>query len=349
MSGFLLVVALLFAGSFAFANGQKEGATSSSTKVKTVKNVNIGFSIVALNAPYYVAMERAARQTAEKVGAKISVLNAADDIATQINQINTFLVQGINGLIVNSVTEYGTEPVIKKVVAQGVPVVAIDRNLYGDYIAYVGIDQWKAGVLQGNYITKTLLPNGGNIVLLEGQPGDPANIGRMDGMLSVLNNAENKGKYKILGRYAAYYSQSQGLTKMEQAIASFGSKIDLVYAANDAMGLGALQALQEAGLTKVMICSVDGQKQAYQQIMKGGQYKSTVVNNSWVITQIAVRVLDNYLTKGMTPEQTVAAIKKDDPSLGKGVYMEGNKDIITGTVLVNADNVKSYYDPNAVF
>ncbi len=343
----LVLVVLISFEPFVFAGGQTEKGKSAAPK--TVQNVNIGFSQVALNAPYYVAMERAARETAQRLGAKITILNADNDVATQINQINNLLVQGINALIVNSATEYGTQPVIKQVTARGIPVVAIDRNLYGDYIAYVGIDQWKAGVLQGQYISQKLLPNGGNIVLLEGDPGGPANIGRMNGMLSVLDEPQNKGKYTILGKYAAFYNQSQGLTKMEQAIAAHGNKIDLVYAANDAMGLGALQALQEAKMTKVMISSVDGQKEAYQEIMKGGQYKSTIVNNSWDITRIAVRVLVDYLQKGMSPADTVAAIKKEDPKLGASVYMEGDKDIITGTVLVTADNIKDYYDPNAVF
>jgi len=350
--GFLIVVLFFAAVSIVFAAGQGEKAQGGSvTSVKTIKpeNVYIGFSQVALNCPYYIAMERAARETAKKLGVKITILNADGDVAKQIDQINNLLVQGINGLIVNSVTEYGTQPVIKQVRARGIPVVAIDRNLYGDYIAYIGIDQWKAGVLQGKYISEKLLPNGGNIVLLEGDPGGPANIGRMNGMLSVLNNEKNKGKYHILGKYAAYYNQSKGLTKMEEAIAAYGDKIDLVYAANDAMGLGALQALQEAGLTKVMICSIDGQKEAYEEIMKGGQYKSTVVNNSWDITHIAMKVLYNYLTKGMTPAQTVAQIKKEDPKLGATVYMKGDKQIITGTVLVTADNVKKFYNPNAVF
>ena len=313
------------------------------------KSVYIGFAQCALNAPYYVAMERAANETAQSLGAKITILNSDNDVAKQIDQINNLMVQGINGLIVNSDTEYGTEPIIKQVTAQNIPVVAIDRNLYGDYIAYVGIDQWKAGVLQGQYISTKLLPNGGNIVLLEGDPGDPANIGRMNGMLSVINQGANKGKYTILGQYAAFYNQSQGLAKMEQAIAAYGKKIQLVYAANDAMGLGALQALQESKMTNVMICSVDGQKEAYQEILKGGQYKSTIVNNSWDITRIAVRVLYNYLQSSMSPAQTLEQIKQDDPALGSTAYMEGDKEIITGTFLVNADNVKKIYNPNAVF
>ncbi|OQB98810.1 MAG: D-ribose-binding periplasmic protein precursor [Spirochaetes bacterium ADurb.Bin110] len=288
----------------------------------------LGFSHVSMNNPYYLAMEKAAKDTAAARGAEIVVLNAEEDVSKQISDIESLLVMGVKGLIVNSTTEYGTMPVIKKAKAMGIPVVAIDRYLYGDYLAYVGIDQWKAGELQGEYITKKLLPNGGNIVMIIGDPGDSASIGRGNGMLSILDKPENKGKYKILGTFKASYNQMLGMQKMEEAIAAFGNKIDLVYCANDAMALGALAALKNAKMDKVMICGIDGQKEAYEEIMKGGQYKSTVINNSWEITQKAVNILMDYLTKGIEPKE---------------------KQVITGTILVTADNVKNYYNKDSVF
>jgi len=290
--------------------------------------ITIGFSHVSMNNPYYLAMEKAAKDTAAARGANIIVLNAEEDISKQISDIESLMVQGVKGLIVNSTTEYGTMPVIKKAKAKGIPVVAIDRNLYGDYLAYVGIDQWKAGELQGEYITKKLLPNGGNIVLIIGDPGDSASIGRGNGMLSILDQPGNKGKYNILGTYKASYNQMLGMQKMEEAIAAFGSKIDLVYCANDSMALGAQAALANAKMDKVQICGIDGQKEAYFEILKGGQYKSTVINNSWEITQKAVNILMDYLTKKVEPKE---------------------KNVITGTILVTADNVKKYYNKDAVF
>ncbi len=308
----LMVLSLLIAAAFVGAQGK----------------VLIGFSHVSMNNPYYLAMEKAAKDTAAARGADIIVLNAEEDISKQISDIESLMVKGVKGLIVNSTTEYGTMPVIKKAKALGIPVVAIDRNLYGDYLAYVGIDQWRAGELQGEYITKKLLPNGGNIVMIIGDPGDSASIGRGNGMLSILDKPGNKGKYTILGTYKASYNQMLGMQKMEEAIAAFGGKIDLVYCANDSMALGAQAALANAGMNKVQICGIDGQKEAYAEIMKGGQYKSTVINNSWEITQKAVNLLMDYLTKKTEPKE---------------------KNVITGTILVTADNVKKYYDQNAVF
>ena len=90
-----------------------------------------------------------------------------------------------------------------------------------------------------------------------------------------------------------------------------------------------LTAVQKADMAFRMMIQVRNKMvQAYEEIKKGGQYKSTVINNSWDITQIAVNLLVDYLEKGEEPKE---------------------RDVITGTILVNAENVGKYFDPNAIF
>ena len=284
----------------------------------------IGFSHVALNAPYYLAMQKAAEDAQQKYNIKVIIYNAEMNVNKQVGDVEDLLVKGINALVVNPTTEFGLKPAIQKAVAKGIPVVAIDRPLYGDYLTYVGIDQWKAGELQGEFLGE-YLKGKGNILELAGDPGDPAGQGRGGGLRKVL-----KAKYpdiKILATYSAHYNQAEGMARMEDGIAAFGDKINLVYCHNDAMALGALDALKAHNM-KTPVAAVDGQKEAYKAIMESnGQYLSTVVNNSWEITNKAMEVLMKYLdTKEKPP-----------------------KKIITGTVLVTEKNVKQYYDPNAIF
>lgn len=137
---------------------------------------------------------------------------------------------------------------------------------------------------------------------------------------------------KILATYMAHYNKAEGMKVMEDAIAAYGDKINLVYAHNDAMALGALDALRAAGMTNVPVCGVDGQKEAYLEIMKGEQYKSTVINNPSEITAKAFDILMEYLHTGKLPE---------------GIS-EGDK-VITGTIPVTKDNVEQYYDPASIF
>jgi ribose transport system substrate-binding protein len=119
-----------------------------------------------------------------------------------------------------------------------------------------------------------------------------------------------------------------GYQKMKEAIATFGDKIDLVYGLNDAMALGALKALREAGLARVMIIGIDGQKEAYAEIEKGGQYKATVINNPAEITRKAVDLLVDH-------------IKSGKPAASHSV--------ITGTVLVTKETVSKHQNSDALF
>jgi ribose transport system substrate-binding protein len=283
----------------------------------------IGFSHVALNCPYYLAMLKAAKDAEKRYGVKVIIYNAEMNVAKQIADIEDLLVKGIDALVVNPTTEFGLKPAIKKVVSKDIPVVVVDRPLYGDYLTYVGIDQWKAGQLQGEFIGKYL--NGkGSVFEMVGDPGCPAGKGRGGGFREVL-----EAKYpdiKILGPYIAHYNQAEGKAKMEAALTAFGDEIDLVYCHNDAMCLGALDALRERG-SKIPVAAVDGQKEAYEQIMLSDRYLSSVINNSWEITWKAMELLIKYLDTGEKPPKTV----------------------ITGTILVTDDNVTEYYDPNSIF
>jgi ABC-type sugar transport system substrate-binding protein len=304
-------------------------ALSVARPVLAARAITLGFAHVALNNPYYIAMEKAATDTAQKLGARLLIRNAKGEVLVQNEQINELIDAGVNGLVVNSATEYGTMAAIKRAKEKGIPVVAIDRPLYGDYLAYVGIDQWRAGTLQGEYIATELLPQGGNIVMLLGVPGEPATIGRGNGMLNVIQHPKFAGRYNVLASYRADYNMELGYQKTVDAIGRFGGKINLIYALNDAMALGALKALGEADLKQVMVAGIDGQKEAYAEIMKeNSAYRSTVINNPSEITRRAVELLADALINGHQPEK---------------------RTIITGTVLVTRDNVAKYFDPTSVF
>jgi ribose transport system substrate-binding protein len=142
------------------------GTSSAEKKPKYV----IGFSHVALNCPYYLAMLKAAKDAEKHYNIKVIVYNAEMNVTKQVADIEDLLVKGIDALVVNPTTEFGLKPAIKKAVEKGIPVVAIDRPLYGDYLAYVGIDQWKAGELQGEFLGR-FLKGRGNVLEIAGDPG----------------------------------------------------------------------------------------------------------------------------------------------------------------------------------
>lgn len=282
----------------------------------------LGFSQVVMNCPYYLALYQGAMDEAAKLGVKVVWLNADDIVARQIADIEDLLTKKIDGLLVNPVTPTALDSAIKKVVAAKIPIVSVDRELAANFKSYVGIDQWKAGRLAGDLIGKTLKGKG-LVIELAGDPGDSAGKGRGGGMHEVLG--KDYPGIKIVGPFIAHYNMAEGMARMEEALAA-NPGVNLVYAHNDAMALGALKALRAAGRTDVYVVGVDGQRQAYEEILKGGQYIGTVINNSYEIATKAVDLMVDILDGKKVPDK-----------------------IITGTILVTKDNVKKYYDPDSIF
>lgn len=315
------------------------------------KKLKIGFAHVNMNCPYYVAMQRIAEEVAKEENVDLIWYNSEDDELKQVQQVMTMIAQGIDGLLINPVTPEGIKKAIKQCVEKGIPVVAIDRQLYGDYIAYVGIDQWQSGYILGKYIVEGIFPEKEHVVWveLEGSPGCPAAIGRGGGFHQALDELGG-GRFELFYHDRGYYDGTKGMEIMEDAIVKSkgaGVHLDMVYGHNDAMALGGREALKIAGMTDVVVCGVDAQKEAIYLITTGEEpaYVGTIVNWSTDITRIGMKSLIDYIREKKTPpftaeeELTDYSKKISDPT----------KYIKTGTFLIYKDNAKEYYDPNALF
>ncbi|MCR4426396.1 MAG: substrate-binding domain-containing protein [Firmicutes bacterium] len=305
------VVGILVFGMFA-------GVSTVSAKPRYV----LGFSQVVMNCPYYLALYQGAMDTAAKLNVEVIWLNADNIVARQISDIEDLVTRKVDGLLVNPVTPTALESAINKVLAAKIPIVTVDRELAKGHTAYVGIDQWKAGELAGDFIGKTL-GGKGKVIEIAGDPGDSAGKGRGGGFRKVLS--EKYPGIKIVGPWIAHYNTAEGMARMEEALAA-NPDVKLVYCHNDAMALGAMKTLKAAGRTDVLIVGIDGQRQAYEEIKKGGPYLATVINNSYEIASRAVEIMVDILDGKKVPEKT-----------------------ITGTILVTKENVDKYYDPDSVF
>ena len=313
--------------------------------------LTIGFAHVSMAAPYYVAMQKTAEEVAKEEDVELIWYNAEDDELKQVRQVMSMIGKKIDGLLINPVTPQGIKRAIKSCVDEKIPVVAIDRQLYGDYIAYVGIDQWQAGNLVGEYIVKQIFPDKKPVrwVELQGSPGGPAAIGRGGGFNQAIDELGD-GRFELFYYDRGYYDRTKGMQIMEDAIVKAkgqGVSIDLVFGHNDSMVLGAREALKRAGISDVILCGVDAQKEAVKLIIDGDkpQYVATLVNWSTDITRIGLKTLiENIRTKSV-PSYT----SPDELSAYSKQISDPTKYIKTGTFLINADNAKENYNPNAVF
>ena len=323
----------------------------SSSVASEKKELTIGFAHVNMNAPYYVAMQNEAEKVAKEENVNLIWYNCEDDVNKQVRQVMSMIGKGIDGLLINPVTPQGVKRAITACVEEKIPVVAIDRQLYGDYIAYVGIDQWQAGNLVGEYIVNKIFPDKEKVtwVELQGSPGGPAAIGRGGGFHQAIDDL-GKGRFELFYYDRGYYDRTKGMQIMEDAIVKAqgkGVKIDLVFGHNDSMVLGAREALIRAGIKDVILCGVDAQKEAVKLIIDGDQpkYVATLVNWSNDITRIGMKALIKHIRTGDVPDYT----SPSDLTAYSKQISDPTKYIKTGTFLIYDGNAKENYDPNAVF
>jgi simple sugar transport system substrate-binding protein len=186
--------------------------------------------------------------------------------------LRTFLAQNVSAIILAPVVETGWEPVLTEIKAAKIPVILVDRGVKVSddslYTTLIASDFVNEGRMAGEWLAKKLSGKG-NIVELQGTPGAAPAIDRKKGFEEIV--AKNPGM-KIIKSQSGDFTRSKGKEVMEAFLKAEGKNINAVYAHNDDMALGAIQAIEEAGLQPgkdIIIVSVDGVKGAFEAIADG--------------------------------------------------------------------------------
>lgn len=304
------------------------GATGGSDK--DVEDVTIGFAQQTLTAPYYVAMEREAKRLAKKQGYKLIFQAANDDPVTQVNQVQTMVSQGADVIVVNAVSPK-TEKAQIKAVAKQTPVMFIDTPIPGTGFTTVQSDNVTIGEGAGKLMAERV-GKGKKIklaILNGGATDEVVGPQRRKGYLAGLK--AGGVDYEIVGNQPANYTQDDAVSATEDLL-SANPDIDVIFAYNDSMALGALKTLRAKNNTDVLVSGIDGQKEGLAEINKGcdSQYVSTGLNSP----VLAAR--DSFKTA-----VAVATGKQDPEDVKKVNY--------TKAVGVGCENIDEYYDPKSVF
>jgi len=210
-----------------------------------------------------------------KRGVDLKFSDAQQKQENQIKALRSFIAQRVDAIILAPVVETGWEPVLKEAKKAGIPVILVDRgvNVSDDslYTTLIASDFVEEGRMAGKWLVEKLGGNG-NIVELQGTPGAAPAIDRKKGFEEAV--AESPGM-KIVKSQTGEFTRSKGKEVMEtylSAARAEGLKIDAVYAHNDDMALGAVQAIEEAGLkpgSDIIIVSIDGVKAAFEAMVDG--------------------------------------------------------------------------------
>ncbi len=240
------------------------------------------------------------------------VWNSANlDVATQANQVDSMVNQGVDAIIVVPIQADSLGPQVARAKAEGIPLVAVNAALNNpDVAGSVQPDDVAAG-MQEMQMMADHLGGRGNIVILQGPLGQSGEIDRTKGIEQVLANYP---EIRVLAKDTANWKRDEAVNKMKNWISGFGDQIDAVVAENDDMGLGALQALKESGRNDVPIVGIDGIEDGLNAV-KSGEFIGTSLQNGTVELSAGLAVA-NALAKGeevnTEPVYVMPAITRDN-------------------------------------
>lgn len=289
-----MILASVLIFTLAGCGGSQEAAPSEEASGDAVK---VGVCIYKFDdnfmTLYRQELEKYLETDLSANGAKydVTVVDGKNDQAEQTNQVNTFIADGVDVLIVNLVQASAANTVIEAAKAADIPVVFINREPSEEDLAtydkacYVGADARQSGTFQGEIIANLENKgdyNGNGVVDYVMIMGDPENVDaqyRTEFSIKALTDAGLK--VNKLFEQRGDWDQSKGQELANTALTQHGKEVDVIFCNNDAMALGAAQAIAANGRTvgkDIALVGVDALEEA-QQMVKDGTMTGTVLND----------------------------------------------------------------------
>jgi len=273
------------------------------TRVGAQDPLRIAFSVPGLNFPFFVHMVSLAEQYVEQVGGiELTVLDGQQggqpSSTKQTADLEAAVAQGIDGLVISPNDAEALAPAIQGVIDADIPVVTVDRNVAGDVptLAHVGADNVEGGRIQGRYLIE-ILPDGGQIFELQGQPGASAAIDRHAGLDEVLSEQD---AIEVVVSQPAAFARAEAVSVVESALAS-NPEPDAIVCANDDMAFGAAEVAQANGLD-IPIIGFDALPEALIAISEG-RMAATIEQFPGGQAVQALDILIAKLRDGVDPEE----------------------------------------------
>lgn len=237
----LLLVSLLF---FGCGKSQEDSST-----------IRIGVSMLSLQNEFILKVSNALEKYAKEQKVELIIVDAERSAIKQVEQVENFINQQVDAIILNPCEYEASSPAVVKAKQAGIPIINVNSSTKEVPDAWVGSDDKESAAMAIDFLAKKL-GNKGNIVIIQGYLGQAAQLDRDKGAAEALKKYP---EIKILATQSAEWDRAKGMSLMENWIQLHGQQINGVFAHNDEMGLGALQALIDRNLKeKVVVVSVDG-------------------------------------------------------------------------------------------
>lgn len=306
-AAFAAVSALLLTGATACNRGEGSAAAG---KPKVV------LSLSTLNNPFFVEVRDGAQAAAQTANIQLDVVDAQNDSATQANQLATAQTGGAKAVIINPVDSDAAAASVGALVKANIPVVAVDRTVNGATLASLVASDNVAGGKQAAAELAAALGNKGSIIVLQGVAGTSASRDRGAGFAEGMKAFPN---IKIVAQQTANFDRTAALDVTTNLLQAHPG-VTGVFAENDEMALGAIQALGAKAGKEVKIVGFDGTTDGLAAI-KAGTMVATVAQQPAKLGQTAVeqvaKILKGEKVDATVPVSVVAVNAKNVGEFGK--------------------------------
>ena len=246
--------------------------------------VLLGFSQLGRESAWRMGNSRDIQEAAERAGVQLMYDNAQQEQENQIKAIRSFIASDVDVISFCPIVETGWDTVLQEAKDAGIPVVLVDRGVTADpslYVTHIFADALKEGANAFNWVDEYMTAEGKTpraggdqfqVAILEGTVGSSVAADRLQGFTDAMAESPNSGKYNVICSQTGEYTRAKGMEVMESFLKSDGDKIDILFSCNGDMALGAIQAIEAAGLKPgedIVIVSIDAAKGEFNAMIEG--------------------------------------------------------------------------------
>ena len=223
----------------------------------------IGLLVSTLNNPFFVDLRTGVEDKAKELGYELIVLDSQDDSSKELANMEDLLTKKVDLILINPTDSDAVGSAIAKANEAKIPVITLDRSASeGEVVTHIASDNKAGGKLAGEFIIEKL-GGKGKVVELEGIPGASAAVERGEGFNEAIKGSE----LEVVAKQTANFDRAEGLSVMENILQA-NEEIDAIFAHNDEMALGALEAI-EASKREILVLGFDATDDALAAVSEG--------------------------------------------------------------------------------
>ena len=267
-------------------------------------NKSITFALSTQANPFFVQMRESAQKKADELGLAINFQDAADDSATQANQLANAAASGTGVVIINPTDSDAMAPAVKQLTDAKIPVVAVDRAVNNAEVSsYIASDNVGGGKQAAKALSEAIHGEG-EILVLQGKTGSSASRERGKGFDEGLKDNPN---IKVVAKQTAEFERAKGLDVTTNLLQAHPN-VKAIFAENDEMALGAIEALGDKAGKDVIVVGFDGVEDALKAIKEGTMYASIAQQPADMAAQAVVEASKLLKGEAATKEMQVDVV-----------------------------------------